>query len=159
MAFNFIKKETPAQVFSLNLANFLRRPNLWNTSGWLLLSYLLLHYCCTCIAVPSHWSYLCCLRKYIRKFGEQMLPNNCLFNRCYANWFFLYNSWYNETMQYFRIGLKSVFSYRIRRAELDFWYNKLCMWVASKFSDNFKAYNLRKLENIRKISKLVGDKA
>ena len=35
----FIKKETLAQVFSVNFAKFLRTPSLQNTSGWLLLTF------------------------------------------------------------------------------------------------------------------------
>ena len=37
-ACNFIKKETLAQVFPVNLAKFLRAAFLQNTSGWLLLT-------------------------------------------------------------------------------------------------------------------------
>ena len=45
------------------------------------------------------------------------------------------------------------------KPELDFWYNRLCVPVASRVAERRKTLDLQKLGNISKISKSVGGRA
>ena len=58
-------------------------------------------------------------------------------------------------MEFFDVLVHARFA--TSKTKLDIYYNKLCMWVASRVAKRLKTYNIRKLGNIRKTSNLGGD--